>query len=126
MPARLDSLFPDSLFPDSLFPDSLFPDSLLSESDDLNLELDTVEFGDAWSEWEQHRREIKKKLTSLAVKRQINLLTKIGHDRAIAAIYNSIAQGYTGIYEAGGKGKNEPDQIDEVKKFLENENANKT
>jgi len=35
-------------------------------------ELDTVEFGNAWAEWEQHRREIKKKLTPLAAKRQIN------------------------------------------------------
>ena len=70
----------------------------------LPSELDTVEFGNAWSEWEQHRREIKKTLTPLAAKRQINLLLKMGHDRAIAAIQHSVMQGYAGIYEAGSRG----------------------
>jgi hypothetical protein len=84
-------------------------------------ELDTVEFGNAWSEWEQHRREIKKKLTPLAVKKLMNSLVKMGHDRAISAIHNSIAQGYTGIYEGNqrGNGNAKPEMFSGIKDFLE-------
>jgi len=50
----------------------------------------------------------------------------MGHDRAIAAIQNSITQGYAGIYEPNGKGKNKPDQVEEVKKWLENAKDDET
>jgi len=93
---------------------------------ELPPELDTVEFGNAWAEWEQHRREIKKKLTPMAAKRQINSLAKMGFSQAIAAIHFSIEKGYTGIFEAKSKGKNKLDQEEEVNKFLGNENVDKT
>jgi hypothetical protein len=55
----------------------------------------------------------------------MNLLAKMGHDRAIAAIHHSIAQGYTGIFEAGswGSGNNKPFNLDETKAFLKEELA---
>lgn len=64
--------------------------------------LDTPQFRSAWTEWESHRKHKRSALTPEAVRRQLKKLEAIGHDRAIAAIEHSIAQGYQGIYEAGG------------------------
>ena len=65
----------------------------------LPLALDTPEFHAAWSDWCQHRREIRKKLTKLAVTKQLKALEAMGGKRAIAAIEHSIAKGWTGIFE---------------------------
>lgn len=61
--------------------------------------LDTKPFRGAWNDWIQHRREIRKKLTPLAVKMAITKLEKLGHDRAIETIEHSIANGWTGLIE---------------------------
>ena len=68
-------------------------------------ELDTPEFGDAWVEWERHRREKGKNLTPTAVTRQMKRLAEMGVSRAIAAIHFSIAQEYTGIWEKDSRDK---------------------
>jgi hypothetical protein len=47
----------------------------------------------------QHKKEIKKPLKPTGIKMQLSKLSKLGQDRAIAAIKNSIAQGWQGIYE---------------------------
>jgi hypothetical protein len=62
--------------------------------------LDTPEFRAVWGDWQQHRREIKKPLTPLAIQKQFKELTLMGPARAVTAINHSIAQGWTGIYEA--------------------------
>jgi hypothetical protein len=54
---------------------------------------------EAWGEWAQHRREIKKKLTPLATRRQLAALEDMGEAKAIAAIQHSIANGWQGIFE---------------------------
>lgn len=85
------------------------PDLILAEIPDgrnpprsvqlcLPPELDTPAFRSAWAEWEQHRREIKKKLTPLSVKLAINQLASLGEKAAIEAIRHSIANGWTGIH----------------------------
>lgn len=61
--------------------------------------LDSPEFREAWMRWETHRQEIRKKLTPTSVKQQMEKLKGFGCDRAIAALNNSIANGYTGIFE---------------------------
>lgn len=61
--------------------------------------LNTSAFTSAWVSWIQHRDEIRKKLTPLAIKKQFEQLEKLGVARAVAAINHSIANGYTGIYE---------------------------
>jgi len=61
--------------------------------------LDTQEFRVAWGEWHEHRRENRKAMTPTSTKRQLKALAALGHDRAVAAINHSIAQGYTGVYE---------------------------
>lgn len=67
-------------------------------------ELDTPAFRSAWAGWETHRREIRKRLTPLAVTTQLKQLASLGPARAVAAIEHSIANGYTGIYEPKGNG----------------------
>ncbi len=85
--------------------------------------LKTDAFRDAWSDWENHRKEIKKPLTKTSVKRQIRLLESWGERRGIAAIHHTILKGWTGIREpdgndefAGpGRVKSEPGKYDNLK-----------
>jgi len=71
-------------------------------------EIDTPEFRLAWEDWRRHRKEIKKKLTPLAVEKQVKLLAGLGAARAIAAIEHSIANGYTGIIEPKPTSRTQP------------------
>jgi len=64
--------------------------------------LDTKSFREAWQDWIEYRRERKPKVTAQAAKAQLKKLTELGNDRAIAAIENSIASGYQGIFERTG------------------------
>jgi hypothetical protein len=61
--------------------------------------LQTDAFLAARDDWQTHRREIRKKLTPSAAKRQLADLAQMGEARAIAAIQHSIKQGWTGIFE---------------------------
>lgn len=61
--------------------------------------LDTPQFRQAWADWVQHRKEIKCKLTPLATQKQIRQLVDWGHDKAIAAIEQSIRNGWRGLFE---------------------------
>jgi hypothetical protein len=65
-------------------------------------ELDTPEFRTAWIEWQQHRKEIKKKMTPLAGKRTLIKLNKYTVGTAIRMLNYSIEQGYTGVFEVRG------------------------
>jgi len=72
-----------------------FPAGLLADS----------RFSGAWSDWEQHRREIKKPLTELASKQMLKQLGEWGPERSIAAIELSIRSGWQGIFEGNGTSK---------------------
>lgn len=61
-------------------------------------ELDNEPFLDAWEEWKQHRKDIKKKLTATAAKKQLSMLAKNKAD-AVEIINVSIMNGYTGLFE---------------------------
>lgn len=63
------------------------------------LPFETEAFHQAWMDWEQHRREIRKKLTPLAARKALSALEGIGEQRAIVAINYSISNGWTGIHE---------------------------
>jgi len=69
-------------------------------------ELDSPEFQAAWSEWLQHRREIKKPATPTAQRKALAALTVMGPARAIAAINHSVANGWQGIFEPNGESTN--------------------
>ena len=61
-------------------------------------ELDHGDFQDTWFEWEEHRKQKKKKLTPLSVKKQVNELSKYSLDVVIKAINESIMNGWQGIF----------------------------
>lgn len=62
-------------------------------------ELDCEPFRKSWGDWCQHRKESGKKLTPLAIKKQLAKIKAMGAERGVEAIEHSIAQNYTGIYE---------------------------
>jgi hypothetical protein len=55
------------------------------------------DFSDAWEDWQQHRREIRKPLTSQTAKEQLAKLTQVVDP--IATIRHSIAGGWQGLFE---------------------------
>jgi hypothetical protein len=61
--------------------------------------LRVPEFESAWSRWEQHRLEIRKKLTPSTRKRQLEELAKWGAAKAVAAIDKSIMAGWQGLFD---------------------------
>jgi Mn-dependent DtxR family transcriptional regulator len=52
----------------------------------------------AWSQWVQHRKEIKKSLTPSTIKKQITLLEK-NKDQHMEIIEQSIEKGWTGLFK---------------------------
>lgn len=62
-------------------------------------ELDRPDFKLAWSEWEGHKRAMRKTITPQGASRQIATLAEWGAQRAIAAIHYSIEKGWQGIFE---------------------------
>ena len=80
--------------------DSVFPKS-----------LQTAAFAVSWAEWEQHRKEIRKKLTPESVKRQLRDLEKMGEAAAIQSINESVKNGWQGLFQpkvTNGKNTNHP------------------
>jgi len=67
--------------------------------DALLLPFDSADFKLFWSNWEQHRKEKKAKLTPTARNQQLEKLKDMGEQRAIAALKHSLANGWTGIFE---------------------------
>jgi hypothetical protein len=65
----------------------------------------TPEFQEAWNDWTEHRRQIKKKLTPLAVQKQFKQFVEMGVTRAVAAIEHTITKGWQGIQEPQGSGQ---------------------
>lgn len=61
---------------------------------------------EAWANWEQHRKEIRKKLTPSTIKSQLKMLEKNKEDH-VAIIEKSIQNGWTGLFEIKG-GKKAP------------------
>lgn len=61
--------------------------------------LNTQRFREAWANWAADRKDRKKPITARAAALQMRKLAEMGEARAIAAIENSIANGYQGIFE---------------------------
>ena len=61
--------------------------------------LRTDSFKSAWAEWENHRKEIKKKLTPSTVGKQLKKLSAMGEAKAIQSINDSITNGWQGLFE---------------------------
>lgn len=65
---------------------------------DLPVALDDPEFRSAWREWAAYRSEIRHPLKASTVKRQLAMLAKFSTAVAIAAIRQSITQGWQGLF----------------------------
>ncbi len=63
------------------------------------LPFSSPEFSEAWSQWQQHRTEIRKPLKPTMRKAQLAELAAMGEQRAIAALRHTIAKGWQGIRE---------------------------
>lgn len=98
-----DSLLPitDSLNPLTVSPESGSRPMAGSKSKSIGTPLpDWIDIS-SWLEWELHRKEIKKKLTASAVKKQIAFLEK-HKDNHVQIIEQSIRNGWTGLFEYSG------------------------
>ena len=62
-------------------------------------QLNSPQFLETWEDFQQHRKEIKKKLTPLAGSRTLNKLSKYTDDVAIQMLEQSIENGWTGVFE---------------------------
>jgi hypothetical protein len=66
--------------------------------------LQTTRFQQAWSEYLNYRKAAKfKPLQPASIKAQLKNLAEMGHDAAIEAIHNSIANGWQGIFPPKGQ-----------------------
>lgn len=79
-----------------------------SKEAEIALPFDSPDFLMFWGSWEQHRIEIKKKLTPTAKKQQLAKLAEMGESRAIAALKHSLAGGWQGIFEPDSKASKQP------------------
>ena len=70
----------------------------------------TQQFIEAWNEWCDFRREIKKKLTKLSAKKQITFL--LNQPNPIKCINQSIQNGWTGLFEVSANSKSKVMQND--------------
>lgn len=59
----------------------------------------SVDFANAWLEWEQYRKEKKQKLTESTAQKQIKFLERWPEEIAILIIEQSIKNGWTGLFE---------------------------
>jgi hypothetical protein len=63
------------------------------------LPFSSAAFAEAWEDWKQHRKEIKKPLTFTSTKQQLQNFAAWGEVRSIAAIRFTIGNGWQGIRE---------------------------
>lgn len=61
--------------------------------------LNTPEFLAAWEDWQTYKKQKRKTLTPVSIKKQIEFLASIGVQDAIISINESIRNGYTGLFK---------------------------
>ena len=71
-----------------------------------------------WSDWVAYHKERKfKPYTSIGMKAQITRLTRMGMNRAVAAIELSMAQNWQGIFEERSSGKQAELPIEKPRRY---------
>ena len=85
--------------------------------------LNTPEFLRAWEEWKTHRKDKREPIcTKLTVEKAMKLLGPLGPEKAIASIDQSIAGGWTGLFDPRGGTRPAPfDPIAELRRQAEQE-----
>lgn len=66
----------------------------------LDLPFQSKEFIEAWQDWNNFRKEIKKPLTPTGMKMQLKFLASLSEEQAIASIEQSIRAGWQGLFPA--------------------------
>jgi hypothetical protein len=67
------------------------------------LPFDSDSFSEAWSNWVEHRIQLKKKLTPKTKEMQLRTLGAFSEQEAIDMINQSIGNGWTGLFELKNK-----------------------
>jgi hypothetical protein len=91
----------------------------VSNKEEIQLPFSSDEFREAWSDWQQHRREIKKPLTSTSVRYQLKDLAALGEAGAIAKLTRSITSGWQGMFDATRKTKTDHRQLKASREYPE-------
>lgn len=91
----------------------------VSNKEEIELPFSSNEFREAWRDWEQHRREIKKPLTPTSTRKQLEDLSKMSEAESIAAMHRSIANGWQGIFAASSKTKPDHRQAKAAREYPE-------
>lgn len=84
-----------------------------------SLPYGSTEFASAWSDWVQHRKEIRHPLKPKTVEAQLELLKGMGESAAIASIQQSITNGWQGLFEPKGSSKPRKGESREVQELVE-------
>ena len=71
--------------------------------------LNTPEFLAAWEEWQLYRKQRRKTLTDVSIKKQLEFLASIGVQDAVTSINESIKNGYTGLFKVKQATRNDND-----------------
>jgi len=64
-----------------------------------------AEFVAAWAEWLQYKRERRQKMPPTTVKRQLTMLDRLGPQKAVLSIHQSIQCGWHGLFAPNQNGK---------------------
>jgi len=78
----------------------------------LPASIDSKEMQVAWANWVRHRKEIKSPLTPTQTDAVLRKLERWGISRSLAAIENTIENGWIGLREPDGAGKSRGDPGD--------------
>jgi hypothetical protein len=79
--------------------------------------LQSADFGAAWESYLAYRKSSRlKALAPASVQAQLRNLSEMGHDEAIEAINQSIANGWQGIFPPKNK-KTAPSKVEEVEQW---------
>lgn len=66
---------------------------------EMKLPFESEIFKKTWNDWILHRKEIKKPLSYLAQRKQLDKFSALSEELAIKAIDHSICNGYQGVFE---------------------------
>ena len=69
---------------------------------DHSMAFESERFKEAWANWAEYRKEIKKPLTKRSIEAQMKKFVEWGEDRAVAAIEHTIMMAWQGIREPNG------------------------
>lgn len=81
------------------------------------LPFESEEFTEAWSDWQTHRKEIRKPLKPTMTKGQLEELAEMGEQRAIACIRHTIRKGWTGLREPNSQNGHRPPDETAAQRF---------